>query len=66
MKQVDQLKQIHIDEEAEIIRLGRGKTFGDWGVMYNINRTSSAVTLSPVVAISIEKDEFNTTIGVAT
>lgn len=64
VKNVDALMKIQINEEIENFRLGKGKTFGDWGILYNMNQNTSALTLTDCVVITIDKDDFTNTIGV--
>lgn len=47
------------EEEDERTQLTNGMCFGEWGLMYNIPRTASALTLEDSVLFSISKEIFD-------
>lgn len=44
--------------------MSEGQCFGEWGLLYNINRTASAVALDTVYLFSIEKEDFDKSLSV--
>lgn len=52
----DNLKEFDLEEEK--VRLAKGMCFGEWGILYNIQRSASAFTMEDTHLVSIEKEFF--------
>jgi CRP-like cAMP-binding protein len=50
--------------ESEYIRLCKGHCFGEWGLIYNMSRTTSAVTVEDTEFFTLSKQHFLESFGV--
>lgn len=46
-------------EEVEKVQIGNGMCFGEWGLVYNIPRTASAITVEDTHLFYLDKDNFD-------
>jgi CRP-like cAMP-binding protein len=53
------------EHEEERLRMYEGQCFGEWGLIYNIPRTGSALALSDSVLFYIDKEDFDKSLSVS-
>ena len=59
-KKARNLLNTNTNEYVEIMQMTEGMCFGEWAIIYNIERTASAYVLEDSHLFSIEKDKFKT------
>ena len=52
------------DNEVELFQLGNGGHFGEWGLIYNLVRTTSVLTVEDTEFFTLDKDTFLGSFGV--
>lgn len=52
-----------IEEEREVNTLKEGNFFGEWGLIYNIKRTTTTYAKEPSIVLSFDKNIFNSTVA---
>ena len=52
-----------IEEEREVNTLKEGNFFGEWGLIYNIKRTTTTYAKEPSIVLSFDKTIFNSTVA---
>lgn len=60
----EERKILDTEHEVERVQMGVGQCFGEWGLIYNIPRTASALALEDTILFAIEKDEFDKSLSV--
>lgn len=60
----NEIEYLETYHEHEIITMGEGETFGEWGLLYNIPRTASAKAKEDSILFSIDKDAFDKALSV--
>ncbi len=57
-------KYLDNHHETEILKFTGGLCFGEWGLLYNIPRTASAMSIDDSILFSIDKEDFDKALSV--
>jgi CRP-like cAMP-binding protein len=60
----EEKKYLDTQHEHEILKFSEGLCFGEWGLLYNIPRTASAMSIDDSILFSIEKEDFDKALSV--
>lgn len=51
-------------EEEEVLRVSEGMCFGEWGLIYNHERSASALVVEDADIFTLDKDNFDSSLAV--
>ncbi len=60
----EEKKYLDTVHEEEILTMTDGACFGEWGLLYNIPRTASAMAKEDSILFSIDKEYFDKALSV--